>query len=154
MGTWTIEGIGSNTTGSFNIPANTGSTSLTYEVQYDDGNGGGGSTSFTVPACGKKTNIIKIDAIQVSNTMMLNLVAAYAPTSTITCGGECYYTAYQNGSLLQSKITWSKTLDVGVGGASWNVPIDGLNSVGGSCISIPGIASDDTYDYQYAPSCS
>ena len=155
MATWSIEGIGSNSTGSFTIPANTGSTPLTYSVQYDDGNGGGGSTTITVPVCSgtKQTNTIRIDAVQDSNTIMFTLHADYAPTSTIACGGNCYYTVYQNGSSLNSKITWSKTLDVGVRGATWNVPIDNLDSVVDACISTHGISSDDTYVYKYFPPC-
>ena len=61
MATWSLS-IGSthesNSTGSFTIPANTGSTPQTYYVQYNDGEGGGGSTSITIPVCSetKKRN--------------------------------------------------------------------------------------------------
>ena len=51
MATWTVNGIGSNSTGSFTLPANTGTTDKSYTVTYDDGNGNTATTSVTVSAC-------------------------------------------------------------------------------------------------------
>lgn len=51
MATWTVSGLGSNSTGAFTFPANTGTTDKSYTVTYDDGNGNTATTSVTVPAC-------------------------------------------------------------------------------------------------------
>lgn len=51
MATWTVSGLGSNSTGSFTFPANTGTTDKSYTVTYNDGNGNTATTSVTVPAC-------------------------------------------------------------------------------------------------------
>lgn len=51
MATWTVSDIGSNSTGIFTFPANTGTTDKSYTVTYDDGNGNTATTSVSVPAC-------------------------------------------------------------------------------------------------------
>lgn len=51
MATWTVSDIGSNSTGSFTFPANTGTTAKSYTVTYNDGNGNTATTSVTVPVC-------------------------------------------------------------------------------------------------------
>ena len=51
MATWTVSDIGSNSTGIFTFPANTGTTDKSYTVTYDNGNGNTATTSVSVPAC-------------------------------------------------------------------------------------------------------
>ena len=160
MATWSLS-IGSshesNSTGSFTIPANTGSTPQTYYVQYTDGEGGGGSTSITIPVCSetkKKNNVIAtFSAIEGTGRITLSLSADYAVTSTIRCSGTYSYVYNVGSGTAQTTSNWSGKIPADEHAVEWTVTANNIKALGSICISSTGVASDDTYDYVYSPTC-
>ena len=160
MATWSLS-IGSshesNSTGSFTIPANTGSTPQTYYVQYNDGEGGGGSTSITIPVCSetkKRNNVIAtFSAIEGTGRITISLSADYAVTSTIRCSGTYSYVYNVGSGTAQTTSNWSGKIPTNEHAVEWTVTANNLKNLGTICISSPGVASDDTYDYVYSPTC-
>lgn len=153
MAKWTIEGIGSNSTGSFTIPANTGSTPLTYSVQYDDGNGGGGSTTITVPVCsGLPTNNIVIKyRIATTDKIILALAADFPVTTGVHCSGFFTYKKTTGDNALYA---WTIVIPVGQSGASNVFDAPDFGTFVSCCIQSQGVIDDDTYHYNYSPICS
>ena len=160
MATWSLS-IGSthesNSTGSFTIPANTGSTPQTYYVQYNDGEGGGGSTSITIPVCSetkKRNNVVAtFSAIEGTGRITLSLSADYAVTSTIRCSGTYSYVYNVGSGTAQTTSNWSGQIPTNEHAVDWTVTANTLQNLGTICLSSPGVASDDTYDYVYSPTC-
>lgn len=159
MGTWTIGGIGSNSTGSFTIPANTGSVSVTYNVTYDDGDGGGGSTSITVPACPEPeltTNSISLYPSMVENVRIsIDVNSTYPVASSVTCSGQ--YTYSYKDSVTNSTLTktspWSITIPANEQHAQ--ATFDGPNAVSiiNCCCSSISPNSDTKYEYTTSSPC-
>lgn len=156
MATWTVNGIGSNSTGSFTLPANTGTTDKSYTVTYDDGNGNTATTSVTVSACSRTRNIIICSTGTTSeNKLVLHLAAQdhRIPIGTsIKCLFDVVYIHRTDDSsghtLVELTLEGGSTYDEVVTEVSLDTYI-----VKSYCYASKGVDSDDTYYYVYLPDC-
>ena len=159
MGTWTIEGIGSNTTGEFTLPANTGSVAVIYNVTYDDGDGGGGSSRISVPACSASElieNNISASIASIatgSSFVTINVASKYPVESEITCNGKFTYN-YKNGGVTGStKSSWSATIPINETSTSTTVSAPNVTNVTNYCFDSLSVNKDTTYKYTCYPTC-
>lgn len=159
MGNWILynsKTFESNSTGSFNIPPNSGDEPITYNVQYTDGNGSGGTTSITVPVCSAslQTNNITIKYGKHADSAVVLYINAEFPVETdISCKGIFKYANTSNATVTSE---WKLTLRKGSKeyGQGFNAPnISAFKCCG---ITSQGVAEDSKYRYEYKsyPPCS
>ena len=154
MATWTVSGIGSNSTGRFTFPPNTETTDKSYTVTYDDGQGGTGSTSVTVPSCGSSVlptcNITCEGSLGAGSTEIiatLNSDRTIPSRTIINCTVRVYYNQL-SGTKTYTDI--DVTINSGTNTGFNKKNVSSAVSIDSYCIKTTGIFSDNEYNYSYA----